>query len=371
MLRVCGVTYTFTTNYGSCLQAYALQHMIGQMTIQGERCMHELLPTSRLQGYLDFEPAVSVKRKVKKLIAKWHRCQFAPFEKAHMHFAQCETFEELQSLNDRFDAFVCGSDVIWSPDFNHGYDLFYLDFARKYAFSYAASFGKSDIPVSMYPEIQKKLANLDSISVREEHGAKLVKECSDRTAQVVSDPVLLLDRTAWNEVAAPQKKARKPYIFVYVTHWCKNMEQFIELLKAETGLPVVMSAYSVGVCLKRKVFLPQSPDRWLQQLRDAEYVVTNSFHATAFSNIFHKKFFVVVNGERDKGINIRMYNLLNKLGLLDRLFAAPPEKIDTAEIDFTQADKEIAAMREESLTFLRENLEAAYAEKIKLVNKES
>ena len=369
MLRVCGVTYTFTTNYGSCLQAYALQHMIGQMTIQGERCMHELLPTSRLQG--DFEPAVSVKRKVKKMIAKWHRCQFAPFEKAHMRFTQCEAFDELQSLNDRFDAFVCGSDVIWSPDFNHGYDLFYLDFARKYAFSYAASFGKSDIPESMYLEIQKKLANLDSISVREEHGAKLVKECSDRTAQVVSDPVLLLDRTAWNDIAAPKKINQKPYIFVYVTHLGKNVEHFIARLKAQTGLPVVISAYDIKTIIKKRIVQVQSPYRWLQQLRDAEYVVTNSFHATAFSNIFHKKFFVVVNGERDKGINIRMYNLLNKLGLLDRLFAAPPEKIDTAEIDFTQADKEIAAMREESLAFLRENLEAAYAEKIKLENKES
>jgi len=105
-------------------------------------------------------------------------------------------------------------------------------------------------------------------------------------------------------------------------------------------------------------------------LRDAEYVITNSFHATAFSILFHKKFFTVVQGDKDKGINIRMNDLLNDLGLQDRIFSSVPETFDLKDIDYTNVDRILEEKRAESMAFLRENLEAAYREKMELEQKE-
>lgn len=94
--------------------------------------------------------------------------------------------------------------------------------------------------------------------------------------------------------------------------------------------------------------------------------MTNSFNATAFSRMFHKKFFTVVNGPKDGGINIRMYDFLKSMGLEDRLYNAVPDVIGTSDIDFTYADTEFVRQREFSLKYLRDNLEAAYQEKLKL-----
>ena len=90
--------------------------------------------------------------------------------------------------------------------------------------------------------------------------------------------------------------------------------------------------------------------------------MTNSFHATAFSILFHKKFYTVVSGEKDKGINVRIYEFLKKTGLEDRLFSDVPESFDPNEIEFTNADRTIDRMREDSFRFLRTNLQRARRE---------
>ena len=113
-----------------------------------------------------------------------------------------------------------------------------------------------------------------------------------------------------------------------------------------------------------------SPEEWLQLLRDAEYVVTNSFHATAFCIVFHKKFFTVVNGEKNKGINVRMYDFLHTIGLEGRMLNSVPDQIDLSDIDYSNTNKTIEKMREESMSFLRRNLEAAYQQKIESEKKE-
>ena len=119
-----------------------------------------------------------------------------------------------------------------------------------------------------------------------------------------------------------------------------------------TGQKIIQSAYAPKQAIKQGMIQVQKPERWLQLLRDAEYVVTNSFHATVFSILFHKKFFTVVHGEKAKGINVRMNDFLTSVGLEDRIYSSIPNKIDTEDIDYTDADEKIASLREESLTFL-------------------
>lgn len=369
MLRVFGITYSQTMNYGTCLQAYALQRATESIRIlDGQGCEYDLISLPNCRDY----PPEKANRKGKQLknALMWFltgmcRRSFALFEKKHMHYAECRSIKSIASMNEKADAFVCGSDVIWNPEFNHKLGLFYLDFAEKYKFSYAASFGKSDIQDPFLQTAGKWIAELNEIGVREQSAAEIVKKYAGRNAKVVADPVILLSGEDWNRIA-DEGKTKKGGIFSYTTHFTSDYKDFLRKLSERTGQKVetALSITKISDAFRHGIWKVQTPEKWLQQLRDAEYVVTNSFHATAFSVLFHKKFFTVVKGDRDKGINVRMNDFLTALGLEDRILTSVPDELDLSEIDYSEVDKRIDAMRQEGLAFLRENLEAAYRQKM-------
>lgn len=374
MLRVCGVTYDHTINYGSCLQAYALQKAVESFLIDGEPCQYELLPVCI---FPDYRAAVlhadSILKKLKmfpihKIIIPIERRSFRIFEDRHMVFTGCSEGGELAKLNREYDAFVCGSDVIWNPDYNFRKPYFYLDFASKYSFSYAASFGKTSVSEEELSRVRPWIEKLDAIGVRDGRSALYVSNITNREVIKVADPVVLLTRKEWDIVADEglQNNRKEKYIFVYLTDYFYEAKGFVKMLQKQTGLKVIAATADHTAAIKFQHFHTQSPQRWLDQLRNAEYVITNSFHASVFSVIFQKKFFTVVHGPMDSGINIRMHEFLNNMGLESRLFNSVPEAIDEGDFDFTTANVELEQMRAFSLKFLHDNLEAAHKEKRKL-----
>ncbi len=377
MLRVCGVTFDHTTNYGSCLQAYALQAVVNRTKIQGETCEHVLIP------YENIKKKESKKRKgtsfrlhpkmtVLKAIKRFRRKQFVEFEKRYMHFADCQTREEIKKLNQKYDAFVCGSDVIWNFTYTKGDSLYFLDFAEKYKFSYAASLGKAsleaagqdvDLPEPGEAIYRRYISRLDAVSVREEYARELLAPFTDKTIEVNCDPTLLLTEEDWMKVADPKKPGRK-YIFAYSTSTRPNFVSFLKKLQRETGLPVVQITWMPIDAIKQRSLTFPTPQRWLRLLHDAEYIVTNSFHGTAFSVLFHKTFFVAIQGERNVRNNIRLYDFLNTLGLESQLYSETPDTIPLTAPDYSFADEKISVMREESSGYLQRNLNAALDEKL-------
>lgn len=361
MLHVCGITFDHTTNYGSSFQAYALQAAVEKISLSdGTKCSYQLIPIRKCEDW----PVIRTWKHL--LVAPFvalNRRMFVEFEQEHMHYAETHRISDFVELNSITDAFVCGSDVIWNPDLNKNIDAFYLNFATKYRFSYAASFGKSEISENTRRKVAQYLPAFNSLSVREKSGIDIIQNSIGFTAQIVCDPVFLVDRNEWEEIIR-KEISKKKYIFVYITHLSRPIERFLERLKHSTGLNIVYAANGPKQALKQGLFQVQTPDKWLQLLHDAQYVVTNSFHATAFSVLFHKKFFTVVNGEKSKGINVRMYDFLSTIGLTDRIFSEIPEELDLSEINYRDIDPKIEAIREKSLEFLRENLEAAYRDKL-------
>lgn len=366
MLQIYGVTYDHTVNYGSCFQAYALQTAIEKINTNGEHWKYELIP-------LGFIKSHHTKRNLKRTLIQFflwlHRHQFATFEKTHMKYAPVERMSDLPSLNNQADAFVCGSDVIWNNDFNFGESAYYLDFARKYKFSYAASFGKADVNEMDFARLAQYFASFDSISIRESSGAEIIKNLYRNPIHVVVDPVCLLTADEWEKICR-RTLAKKKYIFVYSTTPLAELnikiKRFVAKLEKRTGLKSIWATWPIKNTLKHKRLQIQTPEHWLEQLKDAEYVVTNSFHATMFSLIFHKKFFTVVRGEKDSGVNVRMNDMLKQVSLVDRIYTTIPEVIDTDDIDFDHADRRISALRKEALAFLKDNLEAAYHQKMEM-----
>ncbi len=362
-MQIYGVTYTHTSNYGSCLQAFALQYSIGHMSICGEKCEHELVPVDIFVRSISGRKKKSIIKKLRSVLANIYKYRIRQFERQYMRFSSCSAMEMLPALNETADAFVCGSDVIWNPKYNHGLTCFYLDFAEKYAFSYAASFGASELSEAYFQKYGKYIDKLDAISVRESQGLENVARCTDKPASVTVDPVFLLSREQWNELAEAENKNGK-YILVYSIGKWKLQDDFVKKLKKQTGLKVKVLVGNQNAALQEKVFTLVSPQRWLQLIRDAEYVVTNSFHGTAFSLIFHKKFFSVVHGKINEGFNIRTYSILSKLGMQERMLNSIPDSIDLSSPDYSAADDRLKEITASSLAFLQTNLEAAYRRKL-------
>lgn len=358
-MLIYGMTFDHTTNYGSCFQAYALQQAIEKISICGENCSYSLIPIKTFKDY----PVTSFIKKV--LIAPWlsyHRSRFIPFEKKYMKYVSCSRMADLPLLNEQADVFVCGSDVIWNPDFNMKLGAFFLDFGKKYKFSYAASFGKAELNKEELAFTKRNLASFDAISVREKTSLEIAKKCTNKEVQVVADPVMLLTPEEWCDVMEPLP-AKKGFIFVYTTHLNETFKSFIKKLESQTGLQVVLATCGPKQALKQGMLSVQTPGEWLALLKNADYVVTNSFHATVFSVMFHRKFFTVVAGDKAKGINMRMNDFLNDVGLGNRIYSSVPDKIDLSEIDYKTTDERIALMCAHSLAYIRKNLEAAYRQK--------
>ena len=361
MVCIYGITFDHTTNYGSCLQAYALQTAVERIAVLNERCSYRLIP---LQTLLEIPPANFI-GKIKRFVYRYYRKQFEEFENRYMKFADVKKVEELTLLNRQADVFMCGSDVVWNPDYNRKAGAYYLDFAEKYKFSYAASFGKTEFGEDDYKWIREKLESFDEISCRERSGVEIVRKCLNRSAELVVDPVLLLTKEDWNSIVNGSVNTRRTekYIFVYLTQKNREFNDFVSKIQKETGLKVIRSAFSINVALDQKVFMVQKPDQWLGLLKNAEYVITNSFHATAFSVLFHKKFFTFTQPGRKKGINIRMHDFLDGLNLGERMISSVPDSLDLTDIDFSEADCKLENMRQESIRFLQRNFENAYRQR--------
>lgn len=279
-----------------------------------------------------------------------------------MHFTPqfCDG-KRLQALNGEADAFVCGSDVIWNPQFNRGDPAFFLDFAEKYKFSYAASFGSFAPDEQTEQQLREYLPGLDGISVRESSAVEIVREYTGKPVHHVVDPVLLLKKEQWEKLADYSAVPRKPYIFVYTTHMNAVTRDAMNRIQKELALPTVHIVWLMKDAIKERALRFPSQPQWLGLLMNAEYVITNSFHGTAFSVLLEKNFTTIVDGDATKNSNARMYSFLEKLGLEKRIFSKVGNDLELSQPDFTYADQVLTQWRADSMQYIKDNLDAAEA----------
>lgn len=231
-----------------------------------------------------------------------------------------ESAEALRRDLPEADVYIAGSDQIWNPVFQNGKDpAFFLTFApeTKKKISYAASFSVDALSEADQNRMQPWLKRLDAIAVRESSGIGLLEQMDLRGTQVM-DPVFLLDRAHWEAMAVrPQSSG---YILVYDFDKSDQVRKMAMTLSQRTGKPVISVFPMEGAC---EVWENMGPREFLGAVGNAEYVISNSFHATAFSLLFQKKFYVL---NREEKINTRMRDLLEAVGMAHRLVSALPEQ---------------------------------------------
>lgn len=233
----------------------------------------------------------------------------------------------LRAVPPEADLYIAGSDQIWNPVFQNGKDpAFFLDFVPegKRRISYAASFAVEALEKQDADRMKPWLEKLDAVSVRESSSVALLADMGIKGFQVV-DPVFLLPKEVWEKIAV--QPPMRDYILVYDFDNNPKVKEIAQVVSRQTGKKIV-SLFPMDWA--DAVWADAGPGEFLGAVQNAGIVLSNSFHATAFSLIFQKDFYVV---NRTEGINARMKDLVGDLGLADRLIRTVPAAI--IAVDYT------------------------------------
>jgi len=361
------ITFHRTTNYGACLQALATQTVLNELG--NESFLVDYNPDSIALTYAHFslkkycafirQPGTMLRLIASDIryarINKQLDDAFEAFYKKYYKLSplRYRTYKSLKENPPQSDACITGSDQVWNPDITKGFDkAFFLDFGNPSMrrISYAASLGKERFAENEQREISLLLKPFNKISVREATGADMLQAGIEKKVTICPDPTLLLNAEQWCDLFDIKRKIGE-YIFVYSLYQNPNLDKVVLELQRQTDLPILRIG-NRSVYENEKTVQIADPRCYVELIANAKYVVTNSFHGTAFSINFSKTFWCILGKSR----NARMLNLLEKVGLSSRA-SHSFNSVDPSEIDYTNAQKRLDAYREVGRKFLKEGLE--------------
>ncbi|WP_318506977.1 polysaccharide pyruvyl transferase family protein [Bacillus sp. T3] len=366
-MKVGLITFHNALNYGAALQVYASQQALKQIGVDCEiiNYVNEFRKNAYSMSYFIKE---GVKKGNLKSVLKYsvgspfmaqRRAKFQSFYKENLSCTQrlYKSSSEAEDLNTEYDKFIVGSDQVWNYK-NNGNDFaYFLNFVKdnNKKIAYSSSFGLAEIPENLIGDYKKNLKCIKYLSTRESYGVKLIKEITGKSAELVLDPVFLLDKYQWKSLCKKQKGDKK-YLFCYTN----KMSQFDDFI-SQTGYPLDgVELHKLTQHLKVSDFLDPkvkvaytiSPVEFIETISNAELVVTASFHCIAISIILNKPFIAILTG--DQGKDERVLNILRITGLESRILSEGMT-IDEINkpIDFKEVDSKLEEYRNKSLNFLR------------------
>lgn len=386
MKKIGLLTWTEYENYGTYLQWYALNTVIKELNYDCITINYTSNKNKR-KGYIDllFEKPLSfiilIFRKIivrcvqknglipfKQLVKK--HVKYSEFRKNHFQLtSEVNTSSELFILNQKFDAFICGSDQIWNP---YTFDThFFLDFVtlgtKKIA--YAPSIGAERIDNrSISIAIKNLLSDFTHISIREKSGSELLEKIVNRDIPVVLDPTLLLSKEHWTGVADKKYRITGSYILCYFLgnneHYWKEIQEIALEKKLElVVIPVYKKDLSRGTIKVNDV----GPAQFISLIKYAELVLTDSYHGSIFSILFEKKFVVYKRFSKfsHKNQNTRIFNLLDILSLEEVLVTKRNSisKILSKTINFHDVNTKLHIKKMYSLQYLNNALSVSTTDK--------
>ncbi|AOS81768.1 MULTISPECIES: polysaccharide pyruvyl transferase family protein [Hydrogenophaga] len=374
------LTFHFSDNYGAALQAYALRRWL---TEHGHRA-----------HFIDYRPAhiehggrLSLPTSPEKLKANLKVVYLALSSFLHQHFGNRDQRDKFAHFRERFldvasdaaptdngaslaaaqafDLIVAGSDQIWSPSQHFGFDpnyfLAFADAFRARKISYAASFGRDRVSSSEAEQLPRLLHHFDAISVREASGVTLVEQATGQRPANVPDPTLLHDNYTELTDRAPIAPD-EPYVFCYGLRSPDNIRQTAELVSRQLNCRILSphNPHRRWAEIGNTVY--PDPGEWVGLVKNARFVVTNSFHGTVFALLFRKPFIVAgLTGDK-AAANARAINLLRAVRLENRFAPSFSEHntqaLMNSPIDWANVDPRLGDLRQAGSDFLSAQLRA-------------
>ncbi len=251
-------------------------------------------------------------------------------------------------IDSKYDYFITGSDQVWNPYIAQAKDWEFLLFSSpKKRISFSASFGLDSIPYDQ--RIVDALNDFKALSVREEAGAKIIKDLTGRDAVVLVDPTMLLSSEEWRNLAKKPRGGEEGYILTYFLS-PKNNEAAKELDEIRDGREV----YEL-LNPEDQVCRTAGPSEFLWLFDHADFILTDSFHACVFSFLFNKPFIVYERNWDGGNMNSRLETLLQKFHL-ERKYANSGLENDIWEHDYEEGYKQLEIEREKAKNFLKKAL---------------
>lgn len=387
--------YTNSINYGGCLQAYALCEIINDLDYDAKQIVFGEDPTVNTTLFIKLKDAINEKRlfstiKIKchsdynKIIAAFSResenistfiNSFTDFRNNVIRNTQKRYTPNSLKECTEFDMYITGSDQVWNvsknaTELHPGYWLTCVPDGKK-KISYAASISRKELPAHLHDNIRDALSSFSAISVREKHDKELLDDILHGTKQIdwVLDPTLLIQPQKWKDLCAENPYRNEEYVFAYLLGDKKQDRKFIMDFAAEKGLKVITIPYLLRQyrsCDKKigdiRLF-DVTPQMWISLIRDAKYVITDSFHGTVFASIFRTPFYIFKRCKDNdtSSMNSRIYSLMDLYHSRERIIENTwqVEFVDQLRaIDFDYIDHVLDGERKKSMDFLIHAIES-------------
>lgn len=380
MKKIGMLTFYSEYNYGAMLQAYALQTKIKELGYSAEfirffdRKFKEEKPTNticRVKKIL--KNLKSVEFSIKKYIINRHIGErkyslFDDFVERYISTSRNAYYslEDLKKADNEYDAFVTGSDMVWS-DIGQNLDAYFLTFASEgKRISYAPSLtGRENETVEQREQYKNWINRIDFLSCREKYGVNYISNITGRKAKQVVDPTLLIEKEVWKEKFHIEKRHGQPYILCYMFRGIKKaMLKKIKYYAEENNLRIIfipMSVQETLYDLKNGLDASYGPKEFVELFYNASYVVTNSFHGLLFSLIMNKPFSLIHRGKGNEWLKHeeRMTNILSLLDIENCFVNESDFDMNLNwDIDYNIINSKISELRRDSLDYLSNALKS-------------
>lgn len=346
-MNISVITFHRAYSYGAVLQAYATQKLL-----EKHKCEVALI---------DFMPEIDIyglRLETTRMGSRWNKnaitrqlysilkrpdyvrydLVFNQFVNAYLSLSprSYATIDELRTNPPTADMYCTGSDQVWNKDITQKCkEVFYLTFLPEGAkrISFSSSFGKAALSDGEKSETKQWLSKYAAISVREQSGLDILNNLGILNSVWLLDPTLLLTKQDWMEMI-PARSIKQDYVLIFQLIKNKEFDHYARAFAKQKGLKLIRISTAYNHILKagRLLYCPKV-EEWLSLFCNAEYIITDSFHGTAFSINFNKKFVCVFPPHR----TTRLESVLKLTGLTGRVL--------TDYDDFTIADKPIDYMR--------------------------
>ncbi len=355
MIKIGILTFHRANNYGALLQTYALKFTLQKLGTE-VKIINYLCPKIE-KSYKLFAGKKSIKWFIKacikililpKIIMTNNK--FKIFRNKYLIDSLPITPANINNIENKFDAFITGSDQVFNPKLTNFDSNFLLSFVKdtNKKYSYAASLGLTALSNKEESFFKKYLTSFHLISVREKQAASIISNIINKKVVTHIDPTLLLNKEDWNKIAYKKKNEEK-YILVYLMDNNKKIINFAEKISKNKNLKLI-SIRSHFINRTKIKSICVTPEEWINYFINAEFIVTNSFHGLAFSINFNKTFFVDLLPS-SWPVNSRFENLLALTNLKDRLIDNIGTDYDKP-IDWDSVNKIIEQEREKSISYL-------------------
>lgn len=349
------ITWITYHNLGTFLQAYALQKIIYSLgydncIISDRRFIKEKSFLWRVVvniyhficGYNVF---VKGRRKESRLYKRF----------INDYLLIDDSWIDYSDLDSKYDIFICGSDQIWSPSLEYN-PFYYLGFTNKKKIAYAPSIGQRFCSLERIRKMKLNLDKFSFLSIREETGKRLLLKFIKRDIQVVVDPTLLLSSKEWGELIFNSRCSKESYVLCYMLSY---NEAYIHCIKNFSKRKQVLIKWVITDKRYLKhadIPLFVGPIEFLNEIKNATYFFTDSFHGSIFAIHFEKRFWTFKRFEENEknNQNSRINDLFLMLGILDYIIDGKDfvEKMNLPCIDYNIVKRKIYEEREKSLNYL-------------------